>query len=321
MRVFGFCVLVCGALVFSTLGVSTSAWAQPGISQSSSGITATAVESVPVKAQRLRLVMLLKAKGADPKSAIVALTEHKQRVQKELEAMKADKESIAFSASRLSGGTSAEAQRMQAMQMQMQMQMGNPAAAASKGTIPTVHTAICALKAEWPLPAGEGDALALLPATLNEQVKARDLAGDNNKPKLSKEAQEQLEELEGMVEQRFSYSSSDNDPTSKIYFVASVPADAKQKATAAAFAKATKEVDALAQSTGQKRGKLLSLSTDSANSYAAMMRNAYGGYMGGQDASGTALLSKFESDESLVFSANPDELSVVVTIAVQYALE
>ncbi len=286
-------------------------------SPSGSGIVGTATETVLVKAERLRLVMVIKAQGADPKSAVVALAEHKLRVQKELEVMKADKDSIEFTATRLGAGSAESAQMLQ---VQRQMQMSNSGVGTTKESTPAVHTAVCGLKAEWPLPTSEGDALALLPATLNEQIKARDLAGDNNKPKLSKAAQEQLEELEAMMSERYSYQSS-NEPTSKILFVAAIPEEAKRKATAAAFAKANKDVDTLVESTGQKRGKLLSLTTDSPSSsnYAQMVR-AYGDIYGQADNSGMSILSKFETG-TLLSSPNADDLTLSITVSVSYAIE
>lgn len=317
MRLFGLPLLF---VVFVSLCTDRIAWAQPGAPGSTAGITVAATESVPVKAERLQLVMIMKAKGADPKSAVMALSEHKQRVQKELEAMKAEKQSIEFTPSRLSNeGT--EGNQMQQMQIRMQMQMGQPGAAVAKAPVPTVHTAVCAMKAEWALPSSDGDALALLPATLKEQIKARDLAGENNKPKLSKAAQEQLEELEGMVAESYSYSSSAEQQSLTIQFVAAIPEDAKKKAIAAAFAKATKEADALAQSTGQKRGKLLSLTTDNAMTTAyTQMARSFGGYYAQGDNSPVAMMGKFADDRS-VASPNADDLNISVSVGVVYGIE
>lgn len=304
-------------VVFASLCTDRTAWAQLGVPGSTAGITVSATESVPVKAERLRLVMIMKAKGADPKSAVMALSEHKQRVQKELEAMKAEKQSIEFTPSRLSSDGN-ESNQMQ--QMQMRMQMGQPGAAVAKVAPPTVHTAVCAMKAEWALPSSDGDALALLPATLKEQIKARDLAGENNKPKLSKAAQEQLEELEGMVAESYSYSNSSEQQSLTIQFVAAIPEDAKKKAISAAFAKATKEADALAQSTGQKRGKLLSLTTDNpmTTTY-AQMAGSFGGYYAQGDHPVT-LMAKF-TDGLSVTSPNADDLNISVSVAVVYGIE
>lgn len=306
-------------VVFVSLYTDRTAWAQLSAPGSTAGITVSATESVPVKAERLRLVMIMKAKGADPKSAVMALSEHKQRVQKELEAMKAEKQSIEFTPSRLASEGN-ESNQMQQMQMRMQMQMGQPGAAVAKAAPPTVHTAVCAMKAEWALPSSDGDALALLPATLKEQIKARDLAGENNKPKLSKAAQEQLEELEGMVAESYSYSNSGEQQSLTIQFIAAIPEDAKKKAISAAFAKATKEADALAQSTGQKRGKLLSLTTDNPMSTAyAQMVGSFGGYYA-QGDNPVTMMAKFADGRS-VTSPNADDLNISVGVAVVYGIE
>ena len=66
------------------------------------GVSASATETVTVKPEKLRLLMLIKAQGNDAKSALASMNEHKEFVKKELEGMKADKDSIVFSPIRAS---------------------------------------------------------------------------------------------------------------------------------------------------------------------------------------------------------------------------
>ncbi len=154
-------------------------------------MVASATETVTLKPESLRLTMWIKAKASDSKAAVIALAEHKERVSKELVALKADKDSIQFSPTRVgAGGDSDEQQRMIRMYSRsMRSQAGGEAP-----KMPVVVEAKCAVRAEWPLPIREGDALALLPATLAEQIEARDLAGNNSKAALSEEEQESMEE-------------------------------------------------------------------------------------------------------------------------------
>ena len=286
------------------------------------GISATAIESVPVKPEKLRLLMLIKAQGSDAKSALASMNEHKEFVKKELEGMKADKDSIVFSPIRAStsdGDANGNSRRMMQMQMQMQMSGGRGGKATTPKPLPTVYTVTCTLKADWPLPVKEGDALALLPVTLKEQIKSRDIAGEKNKPKLGKAEQEQLEEMDAMMSEQYSYGSEQNGQGPSITFVATVPEDVQKKATAAAFKKAIKEIETASGATGVKLGKLTAVMTgsvpkDPTEAYAATYR-AYG-------QSPNALSAGFLKEEATsVSDANADELAYVVSVLVSYNIE
>lgn len=285
---------------------------------SGNGVSASATESVTVKPEKLRLLMLIKAQGNDAKSALASMNEHKEFVKKELEGMKADKDSIAFSPIRAStsdGDSNGNSRRM--MQMQMQMSGGRGGKPSTPKPLPTVYTVSCTLKADWPLPVKEGDALALLPVTLKEQIKSRDLAGEKNKPKLGKAEQEQMEEMEAMMSEQYSYGGEQNGQGPSITFVATVPEDVQKKATAAAFKKAVKEIETASGATGVKLGKLTSVTSasvpqDPTEMYAA---RAYG-------RAQNVLSAGFLKEEGTsVTDANADELAYVVTVMVSYNIE
>ncbi len=306
-------------VVFAMLAIlSSETRAQYGYSSSSNGLSATAIERVKIKPDKLRLTMWIKAQGTDAKSAVLALTEHKDHVRTELESMKADKESIRFSSSQISEGEGDSNSNRRAAQMQMQMQsrMKGGKGKSTPKPMPTIFTAKCALKADWPLPVKEGDVLALLPATLKEQISSRDLAGEKNKAKLSDKEQTQLEELEVMMQESFSYSGSDESTGPKIQFMAEVPEDVKQKATQTAFKKAVKEVEMLSAATGVKLAKLSGVTSSSSENHLANI------YMNGGYENPRAMPSSLlDSEPEFTSHANADELSITVSVYVVYSIE
>ncbi len=293
--------------------------AQYGYAGPSKGVSASATEMVSVKPDKLRLLMQIKAQGSDAKSALASMNEHKEKVKKELEAMKADKDTVVFSPIRASTGdaeSNGNSRRM--MQMQMQMSQGRGGKPTAPKPLPTVYTVTCTVKAEWPLPVKEGDALALLPMTLKEQISSRDIAGEKNKPKLGKAEQEQLDEMEAMMTEQYSYGGDSNNANGPIItFIAKVPEELQQKATAATFRKAVKEIESTSGATGIKLGKLTGVTSASAIQDRSEMYAAsrYGG-------APNAISSSFLKEDSVnVSDTNADELSYAVTVTVTYDIE
>ena len=228
--------------------------------------------------------------------------------------MKAMKESIAFSATRVSDGDGdPNASQMRSMQMQMMRAQGG--GATEMPAPPKVFTATCALKAEWPLPVKEGDALAMLPASLKEQIATRDLAGEKNKPELSEADREQFEEMQAAMAERYSYQSNDAQGP-QITFIALVNDDMNKRATEAAFKKAAKEAATLGAASGLKLGKLnqLSISNPSVDRSVFYPSGAYGN----QQAIPASLLG---DQTAIVSDSNPDELSLTVVVTTSYAIE
>lgn len=302
-------VLALATLVFGSVLGESGALGQVAFSGSVGPISGTATERVPLKPEKLRLVMWVQAKGKDPKSAITALNEQKARVKKDLESMKADSESVQFSASRVASDENGNPQRAM---MRMQMQ-GRPNAKAAKP--PAVFLARCAVKAEWALPVSEGDALAILPANLLDQIKSRDLEGKNVKPMLDGDAQEQLDEMESMMQEQY-YGSIPDANGPRILFVARIPLEVRERAFQSAFKSATEDAQMLSKASAIKLGKPIGVSkTPSPYDYAL---SSYGrGYM-----DPTSMPAGFIDDsEEIVTASQPDELFFRVTITIAYASE
>jgi uncharacterized protein YggE len=297
---------------FVSLSDSMTAVAQVADSGAPHGIVVSATESVALKPERLRLTMWIKAQGNDAKSAIVALAAHKERVAKELESLKADKESLVFSSTRVTeGGGDANQRRM----MQMQMRAMSGGRSSEKAEMPTLVTATCAVRADWPLPVQEGDALAMLPAALKEQIAARDLVGEKNKPKLSDAEQEKMEEISAMMEESYSFYEEGSSKGPAIVFLATVNDETTKSATEAAFKKALKKAEMMSDATGLKLGKLLGVTATTGN---VSPEEYYSGGYGVKQATPEALRDK---GTPLVSDEFADQLTLSATVVVTYAIE
>ena len=289
-------------------GLTTSAvWGQVPYSSGMEGIAASATEKIPVKPDKIRLTLWFQAQGKDVKSAMAALNEQKEKVKKELETMKIEKDTLKFSSPRIVPRNTSS--------RQMMMMGGNGEAT---NPPPTLFTAMEAVRGEWALPVKEGDALAMLPATLKEQISVRDLSGRKAKPKLNAEELEQFEELQAMMQERYMYDDRNSEMT-QIEFVATVAESDYQTAFSKAFQNASKEAQILAQSAGVKIGKMKAI-TKTSNSDDDFVEYYGRRYSGGDPTYATPEV--FGTDTGIVVTAeNADELSLKVTIGVIYHIE
>lgn len=314
-------LVACFAIVLSITAVRWASAQFPYSSPGGQGISATATEQMELKPQKLRLLMWVKAQGTDAKSAIQSLSKHRDRVQTDLKSMKAVESSIAFSAPRVasSEGNSRESQMMQQMR-QMQMMRGG-GSSPNMDAMPTIYTAMCAVKAEWELPIQEGDALAMIPSSLKAQIETRDLEGKNNKPELDAKAQEQMEEMQAMMEEQyggFSYSSNEQSGP-RILFVASVDEQQVAAATKSAFEAAAAKAKTLAAAAGLELGSLVSLTSSSESDfdYSSYASSYYSG-MGGEQKLPASFAGKQPTE---IVAANADDLVKNVAVNVAYAIE
>ncbi len=278
------------------------------------GLSATGSESVSLQPEGLRLVMRIQGVGKDGKSAIKALNEQKELVKKELTGMNATADSIRFSASEVKSGVGSDNE----VRMFRSMRMGGgPAAigeeAEDEPAIPKVFSANCWVQAKWALPAKEGDAIALLPAMLRQQISARDLEGKKRKPDLDAEQLEQYEQMAQMMEQQMSYGSSDV-PAVRVEYFAKVPQDVIKKATAKAFDRAKKQAEVLSAAAGTQLGKVHTVMTDPRDS----MREMYQSW-GGPGVQGVQVWLKNEDD--VEYATSLDSLEYSVSVWLGYALE
>jgi uncharacterized protein YggE len=297
----------------------SASWAQE-----SRGISTRSFERVTLKPERMRLILWIKAQGIDAKSAISVLAEHRERVQRELEELRADKQSIAFTTPRTSSSNISEepqAQRMLRLQMNMiRRPNGGPA---QLPELPPIFTASCAVRAEWILPVIDGDTLALFPANLREQVAELDLVGMKNKPNFTDSDRKKFEEVEAaMGDQYTSISNANAEPTGPIIsFVATVSDEMVSKATEVAYRKAVTEAERLSAATGIKLGRLTAV-TSSVIGVEGLEQNATAYYSSSRLNQERAIPQSLLIDQKPVVSnAIPDDMAFSVNVFVSYAIE
>ena len=282
------------------------------------GIGSTGSATVKPKPERIRLLMWVQAQGVDAKTAITALSEHKSRVKADLEKMKAESKSIEFSSVRLSAGTGDENQERQMAYMRRMMMQQN-GDDVEMPEMPTIYTAICALKAEWPLPAGAGEAVALLPATLKQQIQKRDFAGEKNTPELDESAQERMEEMQAMMEDEYGggfYGGSDEGDATVIYFVATISKEERQKALKKAFAEAKEDAEELAAAGGLKLSKLESVGVYANDDFDLTSYSRYG-----YQEQKTYPSSFLSPGKNSVFATTIDSLEKSYVVSMSHSLE
>jgi uncharacterized protein YggE len=279
-------------------------------------VRATGQHELRLKPQKLRLSITIQAQGKDAKSAIESFLAHKERVKKELIAMKADEKSIEFGATQVTGvagGMPAEMQQYGAGAYIAQVARAVPSIKASD--IPKIYHAVAHVRAEWPLPTSDADALALLPETLKEQAKARDLMGEKNKAKLDGRQQEKLEEVQAAMQENVGYSTSgDENPTFSVMFVAKVDDEARKNALKAAYEQAAAQAATLASAAGYKTGELVTIKSSDVPSIVPG-ENAYAAAFSAYTAN---TLENNVTDE--VQSLTASELKFSTRVEVEFAL-
>jgi lysophospholipase L1-like esterase len=199
--------------------------------------------------------MQLLAKGKTLADALAKLKERQEAAAVQLETLKADKKSIVFGAPSLSNDQSSRKRQIQAMVIAQMRARGKKV---PKGLLtPQTVTVSATLTAQWPLGAESHEKLLLLSQGIEEKIKAADLAGSKEAEKLSPEEEEFEEEASQMANQSGEEAQRPGQP--QFMFVAELPKQERQKAMAAAFAKAKERAAELAKAADVELGPLVGL--------------------------------------------------------------
>ncbi len=156
------------------------------------------IELIP---DRVRLLFIAKAEGASAKEAVERLAKHKEAVQGELKAMKAEANSIKITASEIRHHVLGVPTQYQNMSAKMLTNMLEGAINFRLEDLPSVHTATCVFEADWLLPSASSDVILQLPNSLREQVEQRDLVGDDNGIELSPEQAANIDKVKAALEE------------------------------------------------------------------------------------------------------------------------
>jgi uncharacterized protein YggE len=282
-------------------------------------IHASGQYEVKLEPQKLRLTLNIRAEGVDAKSAIEALLEHKERVKTELLAMKAEEASIDFGAAQLTSGIPGMSAEMMRYGSRMIAQVAG-AANSDPADVPKVYIAASRVRAEWPLPTTDADALAMLPETLKEQVKERDLMGEKNKAQLDDPQQEKLEEMQAAMQENMGYYSDNSEAAAAaVMFVAKVDEKVRKKAVSAAYEQAMAQAKMLSTLTGKPLGSLKSLRTSDVPVAATEeIESTYGPAYAAYASYAATQTNGVTMDEAL--NTSPQGLKLVVRVEAEFAL-
>jgi hypothetical protein len=311
---------------FVLAGLLAIATAVPAAAQPAPGgpqVSAAGHVRIQRPPTRLRMYLAISARGKTLEEALAAMKERREAVAAQLEKLGAEKSSIVFAAPTVDESTAQQQKRMEMMIAQRLRGAG-----AKKGAKPAKPpvSLVSLLTVQWPLKADSTEKLLLAADELREKIKAADLAGGKDAPKLSPEEQEVAEEAAAEIARQSGSgeeAAAPNEP--RFAFVAKLTAADRQKALAEAFAKAKSQAAELAKAAGAEMGPLTSISGDA---------NGGGGYRGYGSPFGNANYARAEyefqqgvqamsgdeqRDESLALK--PDSVGFDFTVQATFALK
>jgi hypothetical protein len=218
-------------------------------------VSATGTATLKRKPTVLRMYLELVAKGSSLDEALKKMTQRRESARTQLETLKADKESINFGDPGLSGAKSPRQRQIEAMVMaRMQSRGKKPAKTPSAAPV----TVSVLLTAQWSLEAETTEQMLVMAQTLQDKIKAADLAGNKEAEKLSPEEEELAEEAAQMM----GSSGEQQTPAGQPYFmfIAKISKEDREKLLSEAFAKAKSQAADLAKAADVELGPLTGLS-------------------------------------------------------------
>jgi uncharacterized protein YggE len=227
--------------------------------------------------EMLRVQVEVFAKGKDLKEALAKLRLRRLATQKFLESIGAASNSIEFTEAAVNPEKADRQRRIGMMMMRMRAQQGGKPTKEKPKEAPPILV-ISNLKAEIKLPAGDAEELLLATHSLEQKIKAADIAGTKDIQQLTPQDEEQAAEEMG----------EDNDPDARkpgepmFFYVRKLSEKEHAGAIGQAFKKARRDALQLAVAAGVELGPLDHLESDmgvevnqgveDSNSESALMR-------------------------------------------------
>ncbi len=310
------------ALAFMLTLSATTAWAQFGgqSGEASPGtVSGMGTVSIKTKPQRLRMTIQLQEKGKTVQESLAKLADRLIAARLQLEELSPKETDVSKrmhmsnSEPTLSSGQTDEEKQMQQMMMQQMRSRGR----APKGLqVPKSVTTAITLTAEWPVWDKSNEELLLFADTLQEKIKAADLAGLNEPKQLTPEEEELQAEMEEMMSD-YGYGNEQAKPGEPSFvYVAKISEEERATALAAAFEKAKAQAQRLAVAAGAKFGKLSSLSGGTSPSD----EDSYG-YNGYAMRMMMAQAATSSDDENEAITASPGLVTFQVMVNATFRLE
>jgi YD repeat-containing protein len=305
-------------IAVSSIASSVKVYAQSA--SGSGGISATGQQEITLQPNRVRLILQIQAEGRDAKTAIKNLADHKSKINAALKEMNADMASVVFEGNKLMesiAGMPAENPGSPRLISPTSVDPFGDQDAEAADSPAKIVTAKSTVTAEWALPTEDIDALSLLPEALKQQVQQRDLQGKKIRADLSDEEKEVAADyVRRIAQQRGNYYSNTPAPQDvQIVYVASTTREQEKEALKAAYQEAVANAQLLAEASGQKLGKIRSISrADLTND---MTSTAYE-----YDAYGNAVRRTVQKRNlQEITSTTPTQMSKKVGLTVVFGIE
>ena len=271
----------------------------------------------------LRMYLQLSGKGKTLEEALAALKERREKVAAQLEKLGADKKVLVFTPPGVDESTAAQQRRMELMIAQ---RMGRGAKKTAKPVKPPVAVTTM-LTATWPLVGDSTEKLLLAADAVREKVKAAELSGDKETPKLSAEEQEVAEEMAAQTNQNMGGDEQVarlGEP--RFLYLAQLSLQDRQAALAGAFAKAKAQAAELAKAAGAGLGPMTSLRSDASsmggfNPYARFGYNPYADRGESEFLQQIAQNGGGDEQQGETLALRPDGISFDFVVNATFAIE
>lgn len=273
------------------------------------GLVSVGVAKSEGMADRLRVTMTLKAKGADMEKAIEVLKKRQKNAKIKMEKLGVIEDSVEFGSVSAGGGGGRQAQIMQAMINQAR---GDKRLERMMKVKPPSSVEV-SVSADWKLDAELDDVGMLVSVEkLKSEILAADIDSASEKDELTA-AQEEL--AEEMAEMANRYSDGDESKGPEFSFVRKMSADDIKKLVAEAVADGKQKAQQLADSTGVKLGAIYRVASTDSNQQAEYY-DPYGRYRSRSTAQ-----SKTDDDGAVHAVSDSPKVTVSRSIAFAFKIE
>lgn len=242
-------------VVFAACLLPTASFAEEGATVSGTGSA-----TVKRQATKLRMSIVLTAKGKTLPEALDKLKARRELAAAHLKKLQADAASTKF------GETALAVEGGQQAQMQRMMRMARGGRGVPKALdVPASVTVNCTLTADWPLKYQSSDELLILSEQLQQKIKDADLCGLKEPKQLTPQEKELEEEQAAAGGDDFNqYGEPQAKPGEPSFvFVATITQEERSAALAEAFGKAKQQAAHVAQAAGLKLGALMEVAGQS----------------------------------------------------------
>ena len=271
----------------------------------------------------LRMYVQLTGKGKTLEEALAALTARREAVAAQLQKLGVEKSALVFAPPNVDESQAAQQRRMEAMLAQKISVRG------AKKDVKPAKPAVAVtslLTAQWPLAGDTVEKLLLAAESVREKVKAVDLTGGKEAPKLSPEEQEAAEEMAAETARNMGYSGAEqvNPDEPRFVFVARLSPQDRQTALAEAFTKAKTQAAELAKAAGAGLGPLTGLSGEAGGgiSYAnSMARYNYSNRSEYEFMQQVAMAGGPEEPEGETIAPTPGAIGFDFVVTATFAVE